>query len=256
MALLTKLFSARKKLRSSVARVPDEMILYAVCDIHGRDDLLRDLIANIVEDLDLTAAKPVLLFLGDYIDRSFGSKAVIDFLLSDALAPSEPRFLKENHEATRLDFLRDGDAGPQWTQYGGADTLRAYGVNPPNKMFDQPAWKTAHEQFATKLPLAHLQFFEALELYAHYGDYCFVRADLRPGVPIDQQVDNDLLWSRDEFLNHNRPFGHVVVHGHSASLEPSHSNIRIGVDTGAYITGRLTAARLEADRVSTRTGNA
>ncbi len=238
--------------------MPDGQIVYAIGDIHGRDDLLQELVAKITTNIisgtgtgmSEGSLKPVLIFLGDYIDRGSGAKAVIDFLLSNVMAPFETRFLRGNHEASLLDFLRDGVGGPQWAQYGGLDTLRAYGVVPPARMFDPNAWARAREQLAECLPRAHLRFFEMLEPYAIYGGYCFVHAGLRPGVPIADQAEEDLMWIRDEFLNHNRPFEHIVVHGHSASMEPDQGKFRMGIDTGAYITGRLTSARFEADQVS------
>ena len=184
MTAFAKLSSPTKEPKRRPARMPDGLVVHAVGDIHGRDDLLRELAAKLVgewrEGSD-AQVKPVLVFLGDYIDRGPGSDAVIEYLLSDALAAFETRFLRGNHEAMLLDFLQNGVAGPHWAQIGGADTLRAYGVTPPDRQFDAQAWEQARTKLAGRLPDTHLRFFETLERFAVYGDYCFVHALSGPG---------------------------------------------------------------------------
>jgi serine/threonine protein phosphatase 1 len=222
-------------------------LIYAVGDVHGRLDLLEDLLGQIAADA--AKIKPsgdmVLVLLGDYIDRGAYSRGVIDCLIRLSGVPGvELRVLKGNHEQALLDFLDEPEIGPAWVQQGGAATLVSYGVAAPQTRNAAELWAQASEALAEALPPEHLRFLRGLELYAEYGDYIFVHAGLRPGVPLERQSERDLLWIRDEFLEASGPFPKVVVHGHSPEPEPFLGKHRLGLDTGAYATGILTAARL------------
>ena len=210
-------FGARK--REGPGREPstDGPLIYAVGDVHGRLDLLDDLLDQIAEDASKAdgAAETVLVFLGDYVDRGDASRGVIDRLIGLAHVPGvELKALKGNHEQVMLDFLRDPEVGPGWVQQGGAATLASYGVAAPQTRVPADPWAEASKALARALPPEHLQFLNGLPLYAEYGDYVFVHAGLRPGVPLDRQSERDLLWIRAEFLDETRPFPKVVVHGH------------------------------------------
>jgi serine/threonine protein phosphatase 1 len=233
------------------ARVPSGRRVYAVGDVHGRADLLIRLMQDLREDIARGEYKgrPVLIFLGDYIDRGFQSKEVIDALISDIVSPFETYFLKGNHEAAMLQFLNDPSIGPRWAEYGGAETLVSYGVQPPRTRTSLDDWKQASAALKTALPSEHLHFLNNLDLSVRIGDYLFVHAGVRPGIPIDQQTEQDLLWIREEFLSDRRSFEAVVVHGHTPEQKPYRDGRRIGLDTGAYLSGRLTAARFEHDQV-------
>ena len=237
-----------KKRKESEARLStDGRLIYAIGDVHGRLDLLEDLLRRIADDIAVSksAQRPVLIFLGDYVDRGAFSKGVIDCVIKlKALGDIEVRALKGNHEQSLLGFLTDPQVGPGWFQHGGAATLVSYGVAAPQTHNATEIWEQASEAFAKVLPAEHLKFYRELEISAEYGDYIFVHAGLRPGVPIEQQTEQDMLWIRAEFLEERRPFGKVVVHGHSPEPEPFLSKVRLGLDTGAYATGILTAARL------------
>lgn len=222
-------------------------LIYAIGDVHGRLDLLEDLLRQIGDDADSLqgAGTPVLVFLGDYVDRGAYSRGVIDCLIGLSTLPDiELRALKGNHEQAMLSFLADPEIGPAWVQQGGAATLASYGVAAPQTRIPHELWREASEALAKALPPEHLRLLESLELYAEYGDYVFVHAGLKPGVPIERQSEQDLLWIRDEFLEERRPFPKVVVHGHTPEAEPFLGETRLGLDTGAYATGILTAARL------------
>ncbi len=234
------------------ARVPDGRRVYAIGDIHGRADLLRKLLDNIQKDAlgGDYRGKPVLVFLGDYVDRGMESKQVIDLLAGKAMSPFETHFLKGNHEAAMLEFLADPAIGPRWADYGGRETLASYGVRPPRSRTSSEDWALAAQELKRVLPPEHLDFLRSLELSVQIGDYLFVHAGIRPGVGIDHQSEHDMLWIRDEFLNDPRPLGPVVVHGHTPAPRPHRDHRRIGLDTGAYLTGKLTAARFEHDRVA------
>ena len=226
--------------------LPEGQLLYAVGDIHGRLDLLEHLLDLIGRDAKAsTADRLTLIFLGDYVDRGPDSRGVVERLISDLPRDFDTYFLKGNHEAILLDFLAEPWRLDHWLQNGGEETMRSYGVDierlaqlgaPP------AAWRQA---FAEALPEAHLRFFRNLQLSVSFGDYLFVHAGVRPGVPLGAQSEADMVWIRAPFLNHAEPFGKMVVHGHTPGQEPVTRSNRVGIDTGAVFTGRLTALRLE-----------
>ena len=221
--------------------------LYAVGDIHGRADLLEALLEQIAEDAvrhPQTAAKR-LIYLGDYVDRGPASSAVIDMVLHDGPPGFEVVPLMGNHEEMMLRFLEDIAVGRTWMMNGGDATLRSYGVEPPSMFAGTPKVRHAQQQFAERLPARHKRFLEELAISHTEGDYLFVHAGVRPGVALDRQRTEDLLWIRDEFLDSDRDFGKVVVHGHSISLDPEFKPNRIGIDTGAYRSNQLTCLVLE-----------
>jgi serine/threonine protein phosphatase 1 len=220
--------------------------LYAVGDIHGRADLLESLLEQIAADAarQPEAAKR-LIFLGDYVDRGPASSAVIDLVLHAALPGVEVVPLMGNHEEMMLRFLEDIAVGRTWMMNGGDATLRSYGVDPPGMFSGTSVLREAQQHFADRLPARHLSFLEGLAITHTEGDYLFVHAGVRPGVPLDRQHTEDLLWIRDEFLDSERDFGKIVVHGHSISLDPEFRPNRIGIDTGAYRSGQLTCLVLE-----------
>lgn len=225
--------------------------LYAVGDIHGRLDLLGPLLEEIHRNAfqGELQTKPVLIFLGDYVDRGASSKGVVDRVLKlEREADFELCALKGNHDDALLSFLTDATLGPAWCEHGGTQTLVSYGVLPPiARPDDAEAWEATREAFAERLPQGHLRFFHQLKSTAVYGDYVFVHAGLRPGVALEAQSELDLLWIRDDFLDASEPFEKIVVHGHTPQEDVFIGRRRIGIDTGAYATGVLTAVRLEGN---------
>jgi serine/threonine protein phosphatase 1 len=217
-----------------------------VGDIHGRADLLERLLELIEAD---AAGHPDsakrLIFLGDYVDRGPASSAVIDLVLQHRPPGIEVVPLMGNHEEMMLRFLEDIAVGRTWMMNGGDATLRSYGVEPPGMFSGTPVLRRAQQQFAERLPARHRSFLGGLAISHTEGDYLFVHAGVRPGVPLDRQRSEDLLWIRDEFLDSDQDFGKVVVHGHSISLDPEFRANRIGIDTGAYRSGQLTCLMLE-----------
>lgn len=232
--------------------VPKGTVLWAIGDVHGRLDLLKPLLDAIIADSDATTAeRKVVLFLGDYVDRGPDSRGVLQ-LLADIRrrAGIEWRFLMGNHEQTMLDFLSDPTVGPQWCQYGGDATLASYGLRAPDLRHKPEAWLNVSSDLAHRLTDKERDFLEALEMSVVVGDYFFVHAGARPGVPLEQQADDDLLWIRRTFLDSDVAFERVVVHGHTPTAEVHADHRRLGVDTKAYASGRLTAVRLEDTRTS------
>lgn len=223
-------------------------LVYAIGDIHGRVDLLTSLVrAILVDALALRPnGRPLLVMLGDYIDRGSDSAAVIELALQlQADEAVEVKAVRGNHEDALLSFLDDPSIGPTWIQFGGGATLASYGVAAPAQGADDEAWLEASQALARELPSAHRHFLNALPHAVVVGDYVFVHAGLRPDVPLHEQSINDLLWIRDAFFDAQGSFEKVVVHGHTPSQEPQVFSHRIGIDTGAYASGVLTALRLD-----------
>lgn len=242
---LKSLFRSRPA--APAAAVPEGAVAFAIGDVHGRDDLLEPLVRHIFEDAGFRAAqRRVIIGLGDYVDRGPGSRRVVELLMHlEATDGIETRFLRGNHDQTLLDFLDDAAVGLSWCEFGGREALRSYGVHPPVGRAGPEAWEETRQAFAEALPAGHLHFLRGLGLSFELGDYFFAHAGARPGVALHAQDAQDLMWIRQPFLTDPKPFERVVVHGHSASVEAFADSRRIGVDTGAYATGVLSALRLE-----------
>lgn len=235
-------------------KIPVGRRIYAIGDIHGRADLLSLLMERVQAD---AAAQPeaekVLVFLGDYVDRGEDSFAVIETLAAGAAEGFRLVCLKGNHEEFLLQFLNSTTAFDNWMMNGGNATLESYGIRPQSgfsiigMLRPGRGAESIRERFIRALPPRHLEFLSALKLRHQEGDYLFVHAGVRPGVPLDLQDEEDLIWIRGDFFNSDAQFGKVIVHGHSISLslEAEVRANRIGIDTGAYMSGRLTCLVLE-----------
>lgn len=234
--------SLKKKHRSSAVR--EGRRIYAIGDIHGHLDELNRLLDWIEEDLRSHEGKAHLVFLGDYIDRGPDTKGVIKRLRKHEHLPGHKRhFLKGNHEAVLLDLL-DGktDDGLSWLRFGGAEMLQSYGVT--RKELVKRAGTLA-PLIEEAVPKKHIEFLRSLEPMLVLDDFLFAHAGIRPGRKIEKQKERDLLWIRNEFLSSNKDHGKVVVHGHTIEAEPRDRKNRIGLDTGCYAGGSLSAVRLE-----------
>jgi serine/threonine protein phosphatase 1 len=227
---------------------PDGQRIYAVGDVHGRADLLRDVFAQIDEDCrSYPTRNPLQIYLGDYVDRGPHSREVIDLLIMRQ-QKHDVVCLKGNHEALALQFLNDPTILSQWKSLGGDATLRSYGISLAGGEDARSQRETAiafHQALSEK----HRAFMEGLPLTHTCGDFFFVHAGVRPRVALDKQSPNDLLWIREEFLLCRENFGKVIVHGHTPVGQPDIQPNRINIDTGAYATGRLTCVVLEGDRL-------
>lgn len=231
------------------AAAPDGVVAWAVGDIHGRLDLLSPLVEALISDLEASSAeRRIIIFLGDYIDRGPDSRGVID-LLAELSRRNwlETHFLRGNHEDRMEAFLTDPDMGPGWCDYGGREALASYGVVPPFDKTDTDGWIAACEALNAALDDRQRAFLAAQEHSFTLGDYFFAHAGAEPGVPLDEQDPQQLMWVRHAFLNHPAPFERVVVHGHTPAETVHADDRRIGLDTGAYATGVLTALRLEGE---------
>ena len=214
---------------------------YVVGDVHGRDDLLERLHERIIIDCQLRPCdgRPLLVHLGDYIDRGGGGANVID-RVRRGLNGFEVVNLKGNHEDLMLRCLESGerDVWHNWLSNGGDETLRSLGLSLLRTGYDPVTLREA-------LGEDRVRWLYSLTLYHRWENYLFVHAGIRPRVSMDEQTEHDLLWIRNAFLESNVDHGFVVVHGHTPSSGPVNLANRIGVDTGASSCGELTAVVLE-----------
>ena len=219
--------------------------VYVIGDIHGRLDLLDRAIDAIRRDDAHKKNVGTAITLGDYIDRGPSSRGVVDRLADN---PFEMPFvaLKGNHEVLFEDFLANPEVGEHWRALGGLETLHSYGV--PARLLMVGNYEEAAASLRTALPSKHLDFLQSLRMSYEHGKYFFCHAGVRPGVPLERQNEEDLIWIRDEFLNSKMDFGKIVVHGHTPVHEPEVLPNRINLDTGAFATGKLTCLVLEGPR--------
>jgi serine/threonine protein phosphatase 1 len=228
--------------------LPTGLRVYAIGDLHGRLDLLEQLLEKIAADRKAYKGESRLIFLGDYIDRGLYSRQVIERLIE---LPKEeklpPTFLMGNHEQVIRELLHGGPEKllSDWLRFGGRETLLSYGLSTGTLMGDL---ETILAEFKEKMPRPHIAFLDGLTLYAEFGDYFFCHAGVRPGIDLYAQNAQDLIWIRRDFLEHEKPFAKMIVHGHTISPEVEFTKNRINVDTGAYATGCLTALGLEGTR--------
>ncbi|MGH6922619.1 MAG: metallophosphoesterase family protein [Propylenella sp.] len=229
------------------ASAPEGLRIYAFGDVHGRSDLLRLLRGEIDRGIGERAPrKAIVIGLGDYIDRGPDSSGVIDLLLEGFGAGVEHVFLRGNHEDLLLRFLdRPERVGRSWFRLGGLDLVRSYGVDIRPYAGADPDLRAAREELALRLPGRHLAFIQSLPISHILGDYLFVHAGVRIGIPFGKQASEDMLWVRDGFSDRDESFEKIVVHGHTPTEEPFLGRYRINVDTAAYATSRLTCVVLE-----------
>nr|MBA2636285.1 serine/threonine protein phosphatase [Sphingomonas sp.] len=185
-----------------------------------------------------------IVFLGDLIDRGPDSAGVVELLRGYRPAFAQTMFLMGNHEEVMLRVL-DGDTGllAKWMSFGGAECVQSYGVDP--KALNRMPPADAIELLKTRVPASHREFLGGFADTISFGSYLFVHAGIRPGTSLADQAQSDLRWIRQPFLEDERDHGHVVVHGHTICEEVELFPNRIGIDTGAYRTGVLTALGIE-----------
>lgn len=225
------------------ARTAPSECIYAIGDVHGRADLLKPMLDAIELDIERSERnrKSRIVFLGDIIDRGPESDRCMDMVI-EAVQDRDAICLMGNHEQLLLDaLLGDAHAIRMWMQVGGWQTLQSYSV------FLQDLWESEESyvaRLASNIKARHLEFLEGLPRIFISGDYAFVHAGLRPGIPIADQDPNDLLWIRKPFLETEKSFGPIVVHGHSVVNVVTFFVNRIAIDTQAWRTGRLSCIRL------------
>lgn len=243
--MLKKLLNARRTATAPATAIPDGERVYAIGDVHGCASLLDDLLHRIGEDdVARGPAKTTLIFLGDLVDRGPSSAAVIERLVRLAAERPDTRFLLGNHEEVFLEALKgEPKALRMFCRIGGRETIISYGVDAAE--YDRMDYEELYEALKARVPDTHQSFLNAFEDMIVIGDYVFVHAGIRPGIDLPTQRPSDLRWIRNPFLDHDRRLEKIVVHGHTISETLDVQPHRIGVDTGAYQTGSLTALGLE-----------
>ncbi|MCV2893543.1 metallophosphoesterase [Lentibacter sp. XHP0401] len=223
--------------------------IYAIGDIHGQYELLLDALTLIELDGGKDAR---VISLGDLVDRGPDSRAVIETLMNGMAQGRNWSVVMGNHDRLFEQFLRTGVAShpkmrPSYTWFskplGGLETLASYGVDlalPEAKL---------HAAALEAVPEEHRAFLEGLPLFAEAGDCLFVHAGIQPGLPLGWQTEDDLIWIRDAFLNHQDPFDKLVIHGHTAVEAPEHMGNRVNIDSGAGFGRALTAVAIEGREV-------
>lgn len=242
--MLKALFSKSVK-ASAPPRVPDDVRVYAVGDIHGCAALFDDLLARIVADHARRPAKRlVLVLLGDLIDRGIDSAGVVERALGLQASFDEVHVITGNHEELLLLAIDgDRDATRLFSRVGGRETMLSYGVT--EAAYDLADFTELAELMRVHIPEAHVEFLRGLENVVEIGDYAFVHAGIKPGVPLADQRREHLRWIRGEFLEHRGAHPRFIIHGHTITETVDERTNRIGIDTGAYATGRLTAIGLD-----------
>jgi serine/threonine protein phosphatase 1 len=238
----------RSKKALTKPTLPEGIRVYAISDIHGCADLLQKMFTVIDRDLStIGSMRAIHVFLGDYIDRGPDSSQTIDLLIERG-RKHESIFLKGNHEAFLFDVLKDPSQLQNWKQYGGLQTLVSYGLRPSLNP-DPVEQSELIRQLANAIPIHQRRFFNNLRLRFVCGDFFFVHAGVRPGIPLAKQSEEDMLWIREEFLASEEQYTKYIVHGHTPVREPDIRPNRINIDTGAYATGNLTLLTIEGDRM-------
>lgn len=227
------------------AAIPAGERVYAVGDIHGRRDLLDILLRKIdADDFARGQARTTLIFLGDLMDRGSESRGVVERLMQLADTGGRVRFLMGNHEEVFLKAAAGDRAALRFLiRIGGQSTILSYGVS--HAEYDACDFDELAELLAERVPPEHLAFLQGFQDHIAIGDYLFVHAGIRPRLPIEEQTGADLRWIRSEFLEYRGDHGKIVVHGHSITDDVDEQPNRIGIDTGAFASGRLTAIGLE-----------
>ncbi len=226
-----------------VTRIPDGQRVYAIGDIHGRCDLLCQMIARIeAEEKGHAPADTTVILLGDLVDRGPDSAGVITTAREWAKR-RRVRMLAGNHEEMFLGSFRHEDTLRHFLRHGGKETLLSYPIDP--ETYTRATLEELRAMMQSAVPAEDIAFMEAMEDQIQIGDYLFVHAGIRPGVALEDQKVSDLRWIRGEFIENQEARNFAVVHGHTIVDDPHVSALRIGLDTGAFASGQLAAVGLE-----------
>jgi serine/threonine protein phosphatase 1 len=228
-------------------RVSSGMRVYAIGDVHGRLDLLDRLLDMIARDGEKRGpARTMTVLLGDLIDRGPESAGVVERLRRYAIDHPDSRFVMGNHEEVFLQALAgDERALRGFCRIGGRDTVLSYGIQPDD--YDRMSYEQVAAALDEAVPASHVAFLRSFSDHETIGDYMFVHAGVRPSAALDAQSGQDLRWIREPFLSHPSRLGKMIVHGHTIAPDVVWQPHRIGIDTGAHGTGKLTALGLEGD---------
>ncbi|PPJ49376.1 serine/threonine protein phosphatase [Rhizobium sp. KAs_5_22] len=254
-ALLRKLFrngqtaAIEGRSRLSFEREAEFSAVYAIGDVHGCRTALLDAEARIVRDAAALGGKKLIVMLGDYIDRGPNSRQVLEHLIEPPPAGFERISLCGNHDELFLRFLADPAAHVSWLQLGGHATLFSYGID-ASHILDRPRGLERLAELARQtVPSDQVDYLKSLPCLLTIGRIAFVHAGLRPGLPLEEQSDEDLMWIREPFLSRGPELPLVVVHGHTPAPQVTYGRGRICIDTGAFATGHLAVLKIAGGKI-------
>lgn len=243
-SFLKSLFSGRP--RGATSTVPAGERIYAIGDIHGCAGLLTQLHDRIAEDMAARGwARNHLVYMADYIDRGPDSRKVMALVQAENPAGFAKVHLRGNHEAMLLEFLENPVQGSGWLHSGGDSVLREYGISAPPEFSPAENLALAARRLASAMLPGELKFIQNLNPCYRSGGYLFVHAGVQPDTPLESQSEQNMIWIRKLFLNYEKDFAVIVVHGHAICNAVDIKSNRIGIDTGAHATGKLTCLILE-----------
>lgn len=245
--MIKSLFRKEKPL-DPLPRVPDDVRVYAIGDIHGCNDEFGRLLDAIDADHSARPAKrQIIILLGDLVDRGPDSAGVVERAIQLAEPGREVRLIAGNHEELLLLSCQgDGKALRVFARNGGRETALSYGIDPTD--YDAADFDELPELLLAHVPLKHRDFLSLMEEMVVIGDYAFVHAGIRPNVALTDQNSHDLRWIRGRFLDYAEPHERFIIHGHTITEGVDERPNRLGIDTGAYLGGQLTAVGLDADQ--------
>jgi serine/threonine protein phosphatase 1 len=227
--------------RSRLAFDPAEYsAIYAIGDVHGCYVELLEAECRILRDASLRDGRKLIVMLGDYVDRGPSSKRVIDHLMKPLTPQIERVSLCGNHDDAFCDFIEDPSAGRGWLNFGAAATLYSYGLDIDQALQKAGGFEGLSSQLAGSIPASHYHWLKSLPVMVTVGPFLFVHAGVRPGLVLDAQTDQDLMWIREPFLSRGPEMPYTVVHGHTPTDTVTFGKNRIGVDTAAYASGHLS----------------
>lgn len=237
--------AGRRRGRRRLRLDPPLPTIYAIGDVHGCFRQMLDAEARIREDLKQSPGEAMVVYLGDYVDRGPDAAAVLDHLSKEHQDGLGRIALCGNHDEAFLNFIRDPLAWIYWLgpDFGGARTLASYGIDVEGVL---EGGSGVLETVRDAIPQRHVDFLASLPVCLQAGRYLFVHAGVRPGVSLEAQTDEDLIWIREPFLSVGPGLPLITVHGHTPSATPEFRPGRIGIDTGCFATGRLTVLKIDA----------
>jgi len=231
------------------ARVPPGLSIIAFGDVHGHLDLMEEILTKAqMRAATMPERRHVVISLGDLVDRGPDSAGVVERLMG-GVPGCDLVVLRGNHETLMLEFLAGSSAATSWLSWGGLETLQSYGVDTAGLSVTGGDVEVLRRRFRARVPQSHVAFLKSRPLSATFGDYFFVHAGARPGIPLDEQEEQDLIWIREEMHVSPYRFEKRIVHGHTPVAAPRIGRTQINLDTGACYGGTLTAMLFEDARV-------
>jgi serine/threonine protein phosphatase 1 len=238
--------SEPQQLRARITIPPERVSdVFVIGDIHGRLDLLLQAEQKILERMSGVGRPAIVVCLGDFVDRGPDSRGVIDHLIRKMPPPLYRIPICGNHDDSFLNFLREDQFDPAWLDFGGDKTLMSYGVNASQLLRADASGRKLKDATRNAVPPSHVSFLESLPVALSFGRYLFVHAGIQPGRPLAEQSDFDLMWIREPFISMGPGFDMTVIHGHTPVADVQYGPNRVGIDTGAYATGKLSVLHIE-----------